>query len=297
MAEFDHGIKLITDTTARELALLAGVDCRRLTPLEGTLPATTELLADRAFRARSGQERFVVYFEFYTRWHRNAPWDMLANSGLLSQRLRLPTVCLAFILLPHRFRSQGGQFRLEAAGSVTQQLRFREVCLWELEPQSWWERVPGLMALYPLCRHRRTPPEAIRYAEDAIEQGTADETRLADNLALLSIFGELAFPNLDVAQIIGREKMKGSKLIRSFVAEAEAETRREDVADVLRGRFGEEAGSGIVTLLERIDDPEQLRQLLVAAARCTSPEEFRAGLAGPSTAGSPPRRRGRAGSR
>src|SRR5947209_20593613 len=100
MAEFDHGIKQITDTTARELARVAGLTCERLTPLEGSLPATTELLADRAFRARQRRERFVIYFEFYTRWDRHAPWDMLAKSGLLSQRLRLPTVCLAFILLP-----------------------------------------------------------------------------------------------------------------------------------------------------------------------------------------------------
>jgi len=67
MAEFDHGIKRITDTSARELARVAGLTCGRLSPLEGTLPTTIELLADRAFRASHGRERFVVYFEFYTR--------------------------------------------------------------------------------------------------------------------------------------------------------------------------------------------------------------------------------------
>ena len=118
MAEFDHDIKLITDRSARELARAAGLRCGRLTPLEGTLPATVELLADRAFRASRGRERFVVYFEFYARWDRNAPWDMLAKSGLLSQRLRLPAVCLAFVLLPQGFRSQGGQLRLEFARSA-----------------------------------------------------------------------------------------------------------------------------------------------------------------------------------
>src|SRR6516162_4632389 len=198
MAEFDHGIKRITDTSARELARVAGLACGRLTPLEGTLPATTELLADRAFRASRGRERFVVYFEFYTRWDRHAPWDMLAKSALLSQRLRLPTVCLAFVLLPQGFRSQGGQLRLEAVGGPTQQLWFREVCLWELEPADWWEDVPGLMALYPLCRHGRTPPDAIRHAAEAIGRASADAPQRTDNLALLGIFGELAFPQLEV---------------------------------------------------------------------------------------------------
>jgi len=299
MAEFDHGVKLITDTTARELARVAGLACRRLTPLESTLPATTELLADRAFRASRGRDRFVVYFEFYTRWYRHAPWDMLAKSGLLSQRLRLPTICLAFVLLPGGFRSQGGQLRLEAAGAPTQQLWFREVCLWELEPEDWWERVPRLMALYPLCRHRRRPPDAIRHAEDAIEHGTLDASLLADNLALLSIFGELAFPHLDVAQIIGREKMKGSKLIRSFVtearAEAQAEARRADVAKILRIRFGDEAGSVVVPLLQGIEDAAQLDGLLTLAVRCANPDEFRTGMAGPTPPRTQARRRARAG--
>src|SRR6266446_1899288 len=104
MAEFDHGVKQITDTTARELARVARLECDHLQPVESTLPTTTELLADRAFRARRGRERFVVYYEFYTRWHRNAPWDMLAKAGLLSQRERLPTVRLAFVLRPRGFR-------------------------------------------------------------------------------------------------------------------------------------------------------------------------------------------------
>jgi hypothetical protein len=73
MAEFDHGIKRITDTTAKELAQIARLKCDRMQPLEGSLPATTELLADRAFLARRKRERFVVYYEFYTQWDRNAP--------------------------------------------------------------------------------------------------------------------------------------------------------------------------------------------------------------------------------
>ncbi len=289
MAEFDHGIKRITDTSARELARVAGLVCRQLAPLEGTLPATTELLADRAFRASRGRERFVVYFEFYTRWDRQAPWDMLAKSGLLSQRLRLPTVCLAFVLRPRGFHSAGDELRLEAAGGPTQQLWFREVCLWRLEPEDWWQSVPGLMALYPLCRHGQTPPEAVRHATAAIERGAADAPGRADDLALLNIFGELAFPQLDVGGIIGRNKMKGSKLIRSFVAEA----RREDLADTLRIRFGDEPGSAVVSLLEQIDDPERLRDLFALAIRCATLDEFRAGLTATAAPGSPRRRRAR----
>src|SRR5947209_7984482 len=112
MPEFDHGIKMIAETTGRQLARLAGVTCRRWQPLESTLQVTTELLADRVFRAQQGRKRFVVYFEFYTTWDADAPWQMLAKSGLLSERERLPTLCIAVVLRKAGFRSPGGQLRL-----------------------------------------------------------------------------------------------------------------------------------------------------------------------------------------
>src|SRR3954454_12697868 len=98
MAEVDYGIKMIAATAGRQLARLAGVECRQWQPLESTLQITTELLADRVFRARQGRERFVVYFEFYTTWDRDAPWQMLAKSGILSHRERVPTLCIAVVL-------------------------------------------------------------------------------------------------------------------------------------------------------------------------------------------------------
>jgi hypothetical protein len=143
MAAFDHGIKHIADTTGRQLARLAGVACQRWEPLESTLPATTELLADRVFLGRQVKERFVVYFEFYVRWDRDASWDMLAKSGLLSKRHHLPTVCIPVVLRRRGYRDEEGTLRLVAAGSPTQQVWFREVCLWKTEPQTWWEDEPG----------------------------------------------------------------------------------------------------------------------------------------------------------
>jgi hypothetical protein len=278
MAEFDHGIKQITDTYARELARVAGLACQRMRPVESTLPATTELLADRAFRASRGRERFIAYFEFYTRWDRHAPWDLLAKSGLLSQRLRLPTVCLAFVLLPRGFRSQGGELRLEAGGAPTQQLWFREVCLWKLEPESWWEQVPGLMALYPLCRHGRTPPEAIRHAAEVIERTVAEASKRDDQLFLLGLFGGLAYPRLDVERIIGSRTMKESKLVRKFRREAQVEQAQAHLLKLLRSRFGDDEATELTPAVKALDDLEVLEHLFDQALSEVSLEEFRAAL-------------------
>jgi len=81
--------------------------------------------------------------------------------------------------------------------------------------------------------------------------------------------------------------MQGSKLIRSFVTE----TRREVVAEAVEIRFGEEAGSVVLPLLEGIADAERLRELHALAIRCASLDEVRTGLGGPAPAGKPRRRR------
>jgi hypothetical protein len=274
MAEFDHGIKRITDTSARELAQIAGLACRQLTPLEGTLPATTELLADRAFHASRGRERFVVYFEFYTRWDRHAPWDMLAKSGLLSQRLRLPTVCLAFVLRPRGFHSAGGEIRLEAAGGPTQQLWFREVCLWQLEPEDWWRSVPGLMVLYPLCHHGQSSREAIRHSATAIEQLAIPSGAQSDWLSWLNIFGGLLMPRREVTCIIGEEKMRESSTYRGILGDGE----RNAILRVLRARFGAELPDDLVNRLNKVEEPDDLDPLVDLAGTCSRLEEFHAAL-------------------
>src|SRR5437660_12902018 len=65
MADFDRGFKEVARTAGPHLARLAGVECERWEPIVSELQMA-ERLADRAFRARRGRERFVVYFEAYT---------------------------------------------------------------------------------------------------------------------------------------------------------------------------------------------------------------------------------------
>jgi hypothetical protein len=284
MAEFDHGVKMIAETTGRQLARVSGVACDDWRPLESTLQITTEFLADRVFLARQGRKRFVVYFEFYTTWDDDAPWDMLAKSGLLSQREKLPTVCIAVILRRRGFRSQRGQLRLQTADGPTQHLWFREVCLWRLKPEPWWENEPGLMALYPLCQHGEQPREAIIHASEMIERDVAPVGERATYLTLLSIFGKLAFPRLDVLRIIGREKMKGT----TFYEDVMRYERQESILQVLRARFGPESAAEFTAALNEVTDPAVLKSLLDAAATCANVAEFRAAL--PTR---PPRRRSR----
>jgi hypothetical protein len=264
MAAFDHGIKMIAKTASRQLARLAGIEARRWQPLESTLQTTTEMLADRVFRAQQGQERFVVYFEFYSTWDRNAPWDMLAKSGLLSQREKLPTLCVAIVLRLQRFRSVGGQLRLEAAGGPTQQLWFKEVRVWEQQPASWWEDEPALMALYPLCQHGRQPRESITHAACVIESKVAAIGERGTFLTLLALFGKMGYPRLDVLGIIGRKKMKESKFYQEILEEGALATKRAYLLKAVRGRFGKGFEAEVANTINTMDDLPRLEQLFDA---------------------------------
>jgi hypothetical protein len=286
MAEFDHGVKRIAQEAGRQLARLADIACTRLHPLEGTLPATTELIADRAIWAARGRERFVVYFEFFTTWNRHAPWGLLAKSGLLAERERLPVVCVVLVLQPRGYRPQQGRFRLEACGGPTQQAWFREICLWKVKPETWWEQSPALMTLFPLSCHGLRPAEAVRHAASVIELQVEDPAAKADGLFFLSIFGELAYPRLDVSAIVGREKMKTSRFVREMREEEREVGRQEgllaarhqDVLEALEARFSSEARTSLEAAITRIADAEHLRRLVRAAATCKSLDEFRAAL-------------------
>jgi hypothetical protein len=308
MAEFDHGVKMIAASAGRELARLAGVECTAWEPAESTVQMTTEHLADRVFQARRRRERFLVYFEFYTNWDANAPWNLLAKSGQLSEREHLPTVCVVFILKPRGYpegRRPRGEFRLEALGGTTQMLSLREVALWREEPADWWEQVPWLMALYPLTRHGRQPREAIAHAAEVIERKVAQPIEKADVLFLLDIFGGLAYRGLDVAGIIGRDKMLESRFGRELREEGKQEGRQEgellrqraNLEKVLRRRFEAAALRPVLERISAVNDLDQLERLFDLALGTASLDEVRAAIPprveaseGPATGRRRPRR-------
>jgi hypothetical protein len=236
-------------------------------------------LADRAFRATVGGEKFVVYFEAYTRWVESAPWSVLAKSGLLSERERLPTFSLIFVLLPQGYQKQKGTFQLRIdSARRTQQVWFEEVCLWKQKPEPWWEKHPGLMALYPLCDHGQEGSDAIAHAAESIRHQALDSVRRADLLTTLGIFGLLKNQKLDVFSIIGREQMRESAFFQQVADEAKVESTREDVLEVLRLRFGDEAVSEFQQAINSIQHLDQLKALHRLAIQSRRVSQFRHGM-------------------
>ncbi len=279
MADFDGGFKIAARASGPGLSRLAGVAVDGWEPIPDTVQ-TTERLADRAFRATRGGERFIVYMEAYTRWADSAPWSVLSKSGLLSERERLPCESLVFVLLPRGYRPQEGTFRLAVGGAATQQVWFHEVRLWEVRPEEWWGHHPGLMALYPLCDHGRGAGDAVAFAAEAIRHRALDATRQRDLLATLAIFGRLADETTDTISIIGREHVRDSPVIKEFMLEAEQDTLRAAVLEVIQLRYGQAAADEYGPRLARVTDVGRLRELHRLAIQAKGVRHLRKEISG-----------------
>jgi hypothetical protein len=286
MAAFDHGFKIVSHTAGRRLAQMAGVQCTHWQPIVSEVE-TVERFADRAFRAAHGRQRFVVYLEAYTYADPEARWNMLAKSGLLSEREHLPTVCLLFVLHPRGYQSQHGPFRLQVGRRTTQVVDIREVCLWQRRPQPWWEESPGVMTLYPLSSHGQAPEAAVAHAAEVIARRTRPRIERADLLTILSIFGRLAYPDFNVIDIIGRQTMRESPLYQEILDEGRVEKARADVLAVLEECFDVRTAAAFAEAVNGLNDLDRLDQLHRLAVRCQTIDEFRAGL---EAAQAPPRR-------
>ncbi len=277
MPAFDSGFKMAAHTSGRRMADIA------INPVDDWQPIVSEVQTAEQLRrsrlpGRRGRERFVVYFEAYTYWTKEAPWNLLAKSGLLSERERLPTVCVVFILRPRGYKPQEGRFQLQVEGETSQYLRLKEVCVWQLEPQKWWEEVPGLMALYPLCRQNRPARQAVSFAAEAIKAATPDTIVRENLLTSLGVFGKLVYGQLDVWSLIGRDNVKDSAIFAEFGEEVRVEAHQKDVLAVLEERFGKRLTASCGDAIRNVTNQDKLDQLLRLAARCASIETFQRGL-------------------
>jgi predicted transposase YdaD len=135
------------------------------------------------------------------------------------------------------------------------------------------------MALYPLCRHHRSRRQAVAYAAETIVARTPDHILRADLLTTLAIFGKLAYPNLDVLGIIGREQMKESKFFQEVLEEGRLEGRRVALLETLDWRFGSGCVAELAETVGGLNDPEQLAELQRVATTCRRLADFRRALA------------------
>ena len=118
----------------------------------------------------------------------------------------------------------------------------------QLEP----EEDPRDSSCVPFSLVGRPARQAVAHAAGAITAATADTIIRADLLTTLAIFGKLAYGQLDVIGLIGREHMKESALYAEIGDEARVETAQADVLTVLEERFGGQAAASCRDAVKRV---------------------------------------------
>jgi hypothetical protein len=118
------------------------------------------------------------------------------------------------------------------------------------------------------------PPETLlRRCRERIED-QAHPSERANLLAVTQVLARLRFPNPQLLALLGgTQAMFESPLLKELLAQ----TRQEDIVDVLQERFGD-VPVELTTRLQQIADGKKLRGLLRFAAMCPDLEAFNARL-------------------
>ena len=117
----------------------------------------------------------------------------------------------------------------------------------------------------------------LQRCRERIDQQAAPEERV-NLLAVTQVMATLQYNNPQLMTILGGSQvMIESPLIQELMAKKAAETKHEDILQVLSRRFGP-VPDEVAAVVRTIFDNSKLRELLDEAASCTDLEAFRACL-------------------
>ncbi|MFL5802093.1 MAG: hypothetical protein ACJ8CR_10185 [Roseiflexaceae bacterium] len=217
-------------------------------------------------------------------------WRFVSYLAWLGQRHPNTTVAGTLIYLTPN-DDTGDTLRQEVDGHAVLDWHVPCVRLWEQDaPAALASGNLGLTVLSPLMRNA---------TEALVEQAVItliNEATLPQQADLLSILGVFAEPLMErerYVRMVGREKLMASDLLTYLMEEKLAELQAEKEAEkatMLRqslqqtleeaviARFPE-APIALVHDIQRVTDPQQLQQLIVAVIRAAGLAEFEHSLA------------------
>lgn len=256
--------------------------------LDKKLPQV-EIEVDFLAEMQVGEETFTLHPDFQTRYDSNMRPRMLEYRVHIRRTYGKPVLSVVVWLTAEGYPGRGhNRWEEVVLGERQLVFEFREVCLWELNPEEYLAR--GEIALLPLIPLMGQQPSAEvlgRVVETASKIENVAEQ--ADVLTGISVLGSLRYSRELIHSLIRREKMKESPIYQEIVQEGVlqgvVQAKRDDITKFLTERF-ERVPEEMVQAIESVEEIEELDRLIRAAARCASLEEFAAQMTEASAAGS-----------
>jgi len=230
----------------------------------------------------AGQSRPDVFLlELETYPDKSLAEQVLRNQLLVYLDRGVFPEALALILHP----KPRGQFRVPAEMGLQSRLgfselraRWRVVELWTLSAEELLAASDvGLIPWVPLTQYPGPPEALLQRCRESIDQQARPEERI-NLLAVTQVMAILQYNNPQLMTILGGSQvMIESPLIQELMAKNTAQTKHEDILQVLCRRFGR-VPEEIAAAVRTIFDNSKLRELLDEAASCADLEAFRACL-------------------
>lgn len=160
------------------------------------------------------------------------------------------------------------------SGRAAFSFQWSVVKLWDLKASDALKTEDvGLVPWIPLMKHRRNPERILRECRDRIDRLAPPEERI-NFLAVTQVLAGLRYNEPGLFEILGGERtMIESPVLDRFAARI----RRDAIFELLQDRHGT-ISDEIVARVKCIDGEDELKALLVSAARCATLPEFVARL-------------------
>ena len=205
---------------------------------------------------------------------------MVAYHASLITKYNLPVYGCVIYLHPNAGRTDPGHYAYQWDGGQYL-MQYKVIRLIEIDGQAILHaQNPGLLTLSSLMK-RREGMEANQWLNecvDAIEAVNVEPQERTYLLGALGILSSLIYDRKQIRQRIPEDIMHEFPIIEQFVQEAKTQGLKQGTIDsiltLLGTRFHPDAVQVLKPNLERIDDLQRLKELLIAASDAQSFEAF-----------------------
>jgi hypothetical protein len=299
--ETDIPLRVLTEISAADLLPLLGVQDAEVLAVESLeMPALATRL-DNVLRLRDHTGNVSLHLvEWQGYRDTNFLWRVIGYLGWLGvHRTERPIDATPIYLWPEADAGDAVQ-----RGSVSWSSAFRCIRLWQEDAVAAVRSGrPGLAVLSALMRGATTA--LMEEAAQLVANAGLEYQEQADLLSVLGVLGEALIMPERLEQVIGKERLMGSKLVeylykdkfdqmeqerqqereRERAARERAELERmammntlvEAIEDVIASRFPT-APLTVATALRRVQNPERLRELLGLALHVPDLTTFESAL-------------------
>jgi len=289
--QYDRSSKWLIQHHGDSILRLAGVDdVITWRPLQAEIVQPRKLPDGLLEVQRSGQTGTLLYIlELVTYSDTRVPEQILDDVALVYQDRRVLPEVLVLVLHPKGNVRVADSLEMQSPGGWTRwRLHWRVVELWTLSAENLLAlRNPGLIPWATLARFNGPADSLLQQCRAIIEE-KADPNEHDNLLAVTQVLAGLRYNNPQLLGIFGgKEAMIESPVLQELIAEKIAESAQRLILSLLGDQFGN-VPTDISVTLKAITNEDRLKQVIKAAARCPSLEDFRQQMSGPDTNGAKP---------